>query len=507
MDSIEKAKLVEITQISKSSSAITIESKELSPQYTDVEQKRFRRKIDKYLLPLLWLCHGLQAVDKGCVSTQATFGLLEDTGLRGQEYAWLTTMFYLTYLVFEFPAILLLQRYPMGRVLSLYIICWGIVVLCLGFAQNFSQLIALRGLQGMFESSISPGFLLVVGTWYTTREHPSRALVFQSGFAGVGIIVDSINYGIGSVTFRNPDFQAWRYMSFFLGSLTILTGAFCFLFLGTPSEVRWLSAEEKKTAVARVMANNTGHDRTGLKNWKWDQARECLTDPTFWFAGLCALLNAVPNGALTSFAGILNTTFGFTNLQVLLLNIPKYVFAMLYFFLAAVIATKKKNTRMWIMMFSNIPGIVGFIVLAALPNHPQYKWPKWVAHFITTTFITSTFFAWSLVPSNVAGRTKRTLCTTITFVGYCVGNMTGTQIFRAKDAPRYIPGLIVCAVCLVVQTVMISLWRRVLVMRNRRLDMRMSELGITEEDRIKAGKEMGEHDCTDLHNPFFRYSV
>lgn len=52
MDSIEKAKLVEITQISKSSSAITIESKELSPQYTDVEQKRFRRKIDKYLLPL-----------------------------------------------------------------------------------------------------------------------------------------------------------------------------------------------------------------------------------------------------------------------------------------------------------------------------------------------------------------------------------------------------------------------------------------------------------------------
>lgn len=86
------------------------------------------------------------------------------------------------------------------------------------------------------------------------------------------------------------------------------------------------------------------------------------------------------------------------------------------------------------MMFSNIPGIVGFIVLAALPNHPQYKWPKWVAHFITTTFITSTFFAWSLVPSNVAGRTKRTLCTTITFVGYCVGNMTGTQIFRAKDA-------------------------------------------------------------------------
>lgn len=44
-------------------------------------------------------------------------------------------------------------------------------------------------------------------------------------------------------------------------------------------------------------------------------------------------------------------------------------------------------------------------------------------------------------------------------------------------------------------------------MRNRRLDMRMSELGITEEDRIKAGKEMGEHDCTDLHNPFVSLAI
>ncbi|KAI1458236.1 MFS general substrate transporter [Annulohypoxylon moriforme] len=506
MDSIEKVRYVE-TQIELSNSITPSESQEFPHEYTDEERNRLKRKVDRYLLPLMWLCHGLQAVDKGCVGTQATFGLLEDTGLVGQQFAWLTTMFYLTYLIFEFPSVVLLQRYPMGRVLSLYIICWGIVVLCIGFAQNFAQLVTLRALQGMFESSISPGFLLVVGTWYTTREHPSRALVFQSGFAGVSVVTDAIMYGIGSVTEKNPDFQAWRYMSFFLGSLTILVGGVCLLFLGTPSEVRWLSTDEKKIAVARVMENNTGHDRTGIKVWKWDQARECLTDPTFWFAGLNALLNAVPNGAITTFSGILNTTFGFTNLQVLILNIPKYSFSIIFFFLVGYIATRKKDTRMWIMMLSNITPIVGFLMVAILPNDPQYKWTKWTGYFITSPFITSTFFAWSLVPSNVAGRTKRTLCTTITFIGYCVGNMTGTQIFRDKDAPRYIPGLIACAVCLAAQMVVIFLWRMVFVMRNRRLDMRMSELGITEEDRIKAGKEMGEHDCTDLHNPFFRYAM
>ncbi len=41
----------------------------------------------------------------------------------------------------------------MGRVLSCYMIVWGIVVLSIGFAQNFTHLITLRALQGLFEVS------------------------------------------------------------------------------------------------------------------------------------------------------------------------------------------------------------------------------------------------------------------------------------------------------------------------------------------------------------------
>lgn len=44
----------------------------------------------------------------------------------------------------------------MGRTLSLYMIGWGIVVLCIGFAQNFRQLITLRALQGFFEVGSLP---------------------------------------------------------------------------------------------------------------------------------------------------------------------------------------------------------------------------------------------------------------------------------------------------------------------------------------------------------------
>jgi MFS transporter, ACS family, allantoate permease len=294
----------------------------------------------------MWLCYGIQQTDKTSIGTQATFGLRTDTGLVGQQYAWLTTIFYITYMCFEFPSNILVQRYKMGRTLSIYMICWGVVVLCIGFAKNFTQLVTLRALQGLFECCISPGFILVVGSWYTTREHASRALVFQSANAGFGVISSLVLYGIGTAEYRNPGLEAWRYMSYFLGGLTLLVGCLCLLLLGTPSEVRWLSEEEKKMANTRILSNNTGHDRTGIRKWKWKQARECLTDPCFWFAGLNAFLSSVPNGGLTTFGSIINTTFGFTNLQVILLDIPRSVFSVLYFVIIGILTSRKKNLRM-----------------------------------------------------------------------------------------------------------------------------------------------------------------
>lgn len=84
-------------------------------QYTKEELHKLKRKVDRYLLPLMWLCYGIQQTDKTSLGTQAIFGLREDTHLVGQQYSWLTTIFYITYMIFEFPSNIVLQRYKMGR--------------------------------------------------------------------------------------------------------------------------------------------------------------------------------------------------------------------------------------------------------------------------------------------------------------------------------------------------------------------------------------------------------
>ena len=56
-----------------------------------------------------------------------------------------------------------------------------------------------------------------------------------------------------------------------LGALTITCGILVWFVLGTPREVRWLSEEEKRAAIARVVANQTGSDREKRSEFKWEQ--------------------------------------------------------------------------------------------------------------------------------------------------------------------------------------------------------------------------------------------
>lgn len=53
----------------------------------------------------------------------------------------------------------------------------------------------------------------------------------------------------------------------------------------------------------------------------------------------------------------------------------------------------------------------------------------------------------SLVASNVAGLTKRSVTSALLFITYCVANIVGPQFFLEREEPRY-DVYITCPVCL-----------------------------------------------------------
>lgn len=474
--------------------------------YTPEQYKKLLRKIDRYLLPLMWICYGIQQTDKISLGTQALFGLREDTHLKGQQYQWLTSIFYIMYMCGEFPSDFLLQRWALGRTLSIYMLCWGVCIITISSAQNWSHLMAIRALQGFFECTISPGFLLIIGNWYRTEEHAARALFWQSANAGFGIIADLVNYGIGQRAEEHGGLEPWRGVSLFLGSLTLVAALVCFALLGSPREVRWLSKEEKRMAAARIVRNKAGRDVTGRK-WSWPQVSEAFRDPQLYFCMVNAFLSSVPNGGLTSFGSLMYKSFGFTELQVLLIGIPRSVVSLIIFLIVGIYTRRVKQRRIYVMALATLPAFAGMLGMALLPNTPHYKWSKWFLYLITVPYVLSLFLAWTLIPSNVAGRTKKTVISSATFVGYCVGNIAGSQIFKTKDAPQYIPGTIGCAVCLGAEFVLIAAWRLYYRWQNKRRDRMAAESVVSKEEQERLGREMGERDVTDLLNPYFRYTM
>jgi ACS family allantoate permease-like MFS transporter len=114
--------------------------------------------------------------DKLGLSTQATLGLRTDLHLVGNQYALLSTFFYVSYLAFEFPFAWLMQKVPIGKTLGVVMLLWGVDVLCMAWARHWVDLSVMRAIQGALECSISPAFLLIVGSFYTRQEVSTKYL-------------------------------------------------------------------------------------------------------------------------------------------------------------------------------------------------------------------------------------------------------------------------------------------------------------------------------------------
>lgn len=85
--------------------------------------------------------------------------------------------------------------------------------------------------------------------------------------------------------------------------------------------------------------------------------------------------------------------------------------------------------------------------------------------------------------------------------------MVSSQIFKTKDAPRYVSGTIGACICLGLEICLVVSWRLYYVWQNKRRDKKAAESGISKEEQERIGREMGEANCTDLQNLHLRYTM
>ena len=457
--------------------------------------KSLLRKIDLFIQPIIWAVYTLQYMDKVTNNYAGVMGIQRDLKLHSNEFSWLGTGFYLAYLIAEFPISQALQRLPFIKTLSSCIVIWGIVLCAHAGAHNSAQIITARVFLGVFEASVTPGFVILSSQWYRKEEQFARIAYWFSCNGAGNLIGGAIAYGLAHHA-KSLSIEPWRVLFIVTGLMTILFGVIFFFYVPeNPSKAWFLTDEEKLYQVQRIRKNQQGY---GTRKFKKYQVIEAFKDVRTWIYIIWGLTAQIPNGGLGSFGSILlNQTLGYSKEKSLLMGLPQGAIQVASGIITGYIATRT-GKRVIVGVGCCIITLIGSCLLAFTHHaHSQlagyYLFPFYAIGMVTIL---------ASITSDAAGHTKKLTVSATFLVSYCVGNVIGPQTFRDKDAPQYQPARVTMAACLAVCTVDLFILLVVNTFVNNQRDKKFAE-----DPNYYTAPENSEFlDLTDFENKNFRYS-
>ncbi|KAJ3877592.1 MFS general substrate transporter [Lentinula edodes] len=471
------------------------------------EAIRIRRKIDRNILPMMCLLYLVQFMDKTTLGYAAILGMNQEAHLTTDQYNWLGTIFYLSYLVFEYPQNLALQRFPVGKWMSINIFVWSVALCSHAACKSFGGLFAARFILGICEGSITAGFMIVSSMFYTRKEQTLRVGYWFLMNGTAQIILAFVAYG--SLNITKGKLEPWQWLMIITGLLTlVLSVCFWLFFPDSPTNAWFLTPKERALAVNRIKSNQTGVEN---KHFKKEQMIEVFLEPKTWLFFIFSIVDNIPN-SLTNQGTIIITSFGFTTLQTTLLGCVSGVIEIATIWSGVEISSRIPNSRAYVGAVYFLPSLLGVFLVNLLPWSDQVGllFSVWLGTIQITAFVMS--LAW--VSATTAGHTKKVTMNAVMLCGYCIGNAVGPFMWQEKYKPRNHVPWIVIGVCYVVSIILLMIIRAYLANENRRRDAEpldttyddvytelMGSDGVME--KVKVEKEF--LDLTDVQNREFRY--
>ncbi|TFK64965.1 MFS general substrate transporter [Pluteus cervinus] len=449
-----------------------LESSPYSQREITPEQDRtVLRKIDIWVMPVVLLVYFLQQLDKSSLSYTSVFGIVQEAGLVGSQYSWLSSIVYVAQLIWQPVSSYLLVRLPIAKYLFFHVLMWGVVVAAMSAATGFKGLLAARFFLGIFEATVAPAFITITQMWWRRREQTMRLSMWMAMNGGTGVVGSLLSWGLGHI---HGSLKPYQTIFLFIGLLTIVCSPVVLLVLpDSPSKAKFLSQEEKIIAIERLRANNQG---TESKVWKWEQVNELLLDPKTYLWFLLLFVCAVPSGGIGAFGPLIIQGFGFNQFNTILFNIPFNAFQIIVTIAAAYLSTKLKLK--WPVIFAlTLPPIAGAAALLKLGRGPEIRNELLVCYYVLSFFtaLQPMLYTWSA--QNTAGHTKK-LCTTgVVFVAQCAGNIVGPLLYRTQDKPYYLRGLVADLICWIALAVLTLMTAAFLQFRNKQHEDARRRLG------------------------------
>ncbi len=211
---------------------------------TEVEARTMRR-VTWRLVPFLMLCYFIAFVDR----VNAGFAAIDmnrDIGLSAAAFGLGGGLFYVTYVLFEVPSNLAMQKVGAKLWIARIMITWGLVSAAMAFVVGPRSFYALRLLLGAAEAGFFPGVILYLTYWFPSHYRGRIVAIFM-----ISIPISSfLGSPISATLLQMPGafgLKSWQSLFVLEAIPAVLLGiASLFVLPDRPARAAWLRDDERE---------------------------------------------------------------------------------------------------------------------------------------------------------------------------------------------------------------------------------------------------------------------
>ena len=171
------------------------------------------------VLVLVYVAAFITYLDRVCISVAAP-AMQEDLGLSQLEFAWVFTVFYIAYGVFEIPTAWLGDRWGQRLMLIRIVGCWSLFTILTGAVRHFATLLITRTVFGAAEAGAFPTLSRALSRWFPLHERSRANGIMWMGARSGGALAPPIAVALMAVI-------GWRYTFAVFGLVGLIWCGIC----------------------------------------------------------------------------------------------------------------------------------------------------------------------------------------------------------------------------------------------------------------------------------------
>jgi D-galactonate transporter len=207
-------------------------------------------------MPLVLIAYVFAFLDRINIG-YAQLQMKQDLAFSDAVYGLGAGIFFVTYLLFEVPSNLLLEKIGARLTFLRIMVLWGLTSAATAFVSAPWQFYAIRLMLGIFEAGFFPGIILYLTYWYPSQRRGRVTGLFLFGMPITGVLGGPLSGTIMSGMEGLGGMHGWQWLFIVEGLPTVLMGFLLYRMLpNKPAEASWLDDAEKESVRAAMSADH-----------------------------------------------------------------------------------------------------------------------------------------------------------------------------------------------------------------------------------------------------------